>query len=344
MTVASSAPPAARVDTTSPPVHRDRYNFVPGWRALFEDEAAWQWEWERRVAAREKLQSCRRCLYDEATPGISFDDGICNYCRTHDQLDAMYPSGDVGAKRLREIAAKVKADGRKGPYDVIVGVSGGCDSSLMLHLAKELGLRPLAVHFDNTWDSNIAVENIRNVLKALDIELWTYVVDNEEYNDSYRAFLEAGVPDLDIQTDIALAAVLNIACDRFGVRYIFEGHSFRTEGVSPLGWIYMDSRYIDSIQREYGTRPLTTFPHLWLWKQLRWMIVRRLKKIRPLYYIDHVKEDTKAMLAARYGWKWYGGHHLENRITAFGHTYFHLDASASTSASTGSRRSFAPAR
>ena len=124
----------------------------------------------------------------------------------------------------------------------MVGVSGGCDSSYLLWLVKEkLGLRPLAVHFDNTWNSTIAVENIRNILDQLNVELHTHVVDNEEYDDIYRAFLMAGVPDIEAPTDIGLATTLYRTAAKHRVKYIFEGHSFRTEGISPLGWLYMDA-------------------------------------------------------------------------------------------------------
>ena len=106
---------------------------------------------------------CTRCLYDDTIPNITFDAmGVCNYCHLHDQLNSEYPTGKEGERRLLEIAAEIRREGRNKKYDVIIGVSGGCDSSYMLHVAKkELGLRPLAVHFDNTWDSMIAVENIR---------------------------------------------------------------------------------------------------------------------------------------------------------------------------------------
>ena len=143
---------------------------------------------------------------------------------------------------------------------MIVGVSGGCDFTYLLWLAKDLGLRPLAVHFDNTWNSMVAVENIHDALKALDVDLYTYVVDNKEYDDIYRSFLKAGVPDTEAPTDIGLASTLNIACEKYGVKYIFEGHSFRTEGISPLGWIYMDGKYIQSVQQQFGTVPFNNFP------------------------------------------------------------------------------------
>lgn len=269
------------------------------------------------------MQRCTRCLYDETVPNIHFDDnGVCNYCHVHDQLTQEYPTGDEGRRRLQAIARQIRKEGQGKQYDVIVGVSGGADSSYLLYLTKELGLRPLAVHFDNTWDSTVAVENIHDVLKALHVDLYTYVVDNKEYDDIYRSFLKSGVLDVEAPTDIGLAAVLNMAAEKFSVRYIFEGHSFRTEGVAPLGWVYMDGKYIESVQKQFGTVPLKTFPNMLMPAFIKWTAVLRLKKIRPLYYVNYVKKDAMALLSTELGWEWYGGHHLENRFTAFWHTYF----------------------
>jgi N-acetyl sugar amidotransferase len=268
-------------------------------------------------------RSCSRCLYDETIPNIMFDEtGVCNYCQIHDQMDREYPTGVDGKNKLEVIAEEIRKHGRGKPYDVIVGVSGGADSSYLVYLAKELGLRPLGVHFDNTWDSTVAVENIRTVLNTLKVDLYTYVVNNKEYDDIYRSFLKAGVPDTEAPTDIGLAAVLNMAAEKYGIRYIFEGHSFRTEGIAPLGWIYMDGRYIQSVQKRYGTMPLQTYPNMLMPDFIKWTTILRLKKIRPLYYIDYIKKDAMALLSQKLGWEWYGGHHLENRFTAFWHTYY----------------------
>jgi hypothetical protein len=185
----------------------------------------------------------------------------------------------------------------------------------------EYGLRPLAAHFDNTWNSTTANENMTNLLEGLKVDLFTYVVDNKEYDDIYRSFMRAGVPDLEIPTDIGLAATLNIAAEKYGIQYVIEGHSFRTEGISPLGWTYMDGKYIESVQKQFGTYPLETYPNMKLARFLKWMLVSRIRKIRPLWYIDHNKEETKQFLAKEFGWKWYGGHHLENRFTAFYHSF-----------------------
>jgi N-acetyl sugar amidotransferase len=281
----------------------------------------WIQDWHKRFDAVKTW--CKRCVYSDQTPAITFDaEGICNYCRLHERLDREHPTGADGERVLRKMAEQIRRDGRGKKFDVVVGVSGGCDSSYLLHRTIELGLRPLAAHFDNTWDSTIAVENIQNVLGKLGVELFTLVVDNEQYDDLYRAILRAGVPDLEAPTDLALASTQYMAAEKYGIRYIFEGHSFRTEGVSPLGWLYMDGRYVADLARRNGAGSFDTFPNLWLHKQLKWMVLKRIKKLRPLWYIDHKKEETKAFLAREYGWKWYGGHHLENRITAFYHTYF----------------------
>jgi len=270
------------------------------------------------------MRECTRCLYSlDNVTGISFDErGVCNYCQTIEMMELEYPIGNEGRKRLEAVAKEIRKAGKGKRYDVAVGVSGGCDSSYMLVLARELGLRPLAVHFDNTWNSTTAVENIQNVLRSLDVDLYTYVVDNEEMDDIFRSFFLAGTPDLEAPTDLGLAVVLNMACDKYGIRHIFEGHSFRTEGLCPLGWLYMDGRYIASVHREFGRRPMKTYPNMWMRDFLRWTVFKPLKKIRPLYWLDYQKEATKKMLMEEYGWTWYGGHHLENRFTNFFHTYF----------------------
>lgn len=267
---------------------------------------------------------CSRCIYDASVPNISFnEDMVCSYCQQIEELEKEYPTGIAGKKLLDKTIEKIKESGKGKKYDAVIGVSGGCDSSYLVHeMVTKYGLRLLAAHFDNTWNSTIATENINNVLEKLGVDLFTIVVDNKEYDDIYRSFLKAGVKDLEAPTDIALATTLYKAAEKFGIKYMIEGHSFRTEGIAPLGWVYMDGKYIESIQRKFGAYKLKTFPNLWLKDFLRWMIFGNIKKIRPLYYMDYDKEAAKKILEEKYGWKWYGGHHLENRFTAFYHSYF----------------------
>lgn len=270
------------------------------------------------------LRICSRCIYDEKVPGIEFDEnGVCNYCRMIDGIKAEYGTEtESGERRFDELIREIKKAGSKRKYDCVVGVSGGTDSSYMLYLTVSKGLRPLAVHYDNTWNSAIATENIRKVTKALGVDLYTHVVDNKESDDIFKSFLTAGVPELDGPTDIALAEVLYRAASKYNVKYIIEGHSFLTEGISPLGTHYVDGKYIQTIHRKFGKIKMKTFPNLTLTHFLYWIIFKRIKKVRPFWYIKYSKEDARAFLEKEYGWKYYGGHHLENRMTAFWQSYY----------------------
>lgn len=267
---------------------------------------------------------CTRCIYDDNIPYITFDtNGVCNYCQQYDQMEKEYPIGEEGQKKLEELAVKIKRSGKGKKYDVVVGVSGGCDSSYMVYLAKELGLRPLAAHYDNTWNSKTAVENIQNVLGKLNVDLFTHVVDNREICDIFKSFMKASVPEVDTASDIGLATTHYLAARKFGIKYIFEGHSFRTEGISPHGWVYMDAKYIQTVQKMYGTYKIKTFPNLWLFRWLKWITLDGIKKIRPLYYVSYDKEKVKKFLTEEFGWKWYGGHHMENRTAYFVNNYWY---------------------
>lgn len=267
---------------------------------------------------------CQRCIYDENVPNISFDEaGICNYCKQIEELDVQFPNDDRGEQELQRLVDEMKQAGKGKKYDALIGVSGGCDSSYLMHLmTKKYGLRLLAVHFDNTWNSTIATENIQKITKKLDIDLYTYVVDAKEFDDLLLAHLKAGVKEIENPTDIGLATTMNLAAEKYSIKYKIDGHSFRTEGSAPMGWVYMDAKYIQSVHKQFGKLPMKTFPNLWLTKQLKWMLFNQIKSVRPLYYIDYDKEGAKKMLAKEYDWTWYGGHHLENRTAAFVHSYF----------------------
>lgn len=267
---------------------------------------------------------CSRCIYDTKVPQITFDkDGVCNYCIQTDQLAVQYGLTDgSGENTFKAIIEEIKNAGKGKKYDCVVGVSGGVDSSYMLHMAIQWGLRPLAVHYDNTWNSAIATENIKKMLKALNVDLYTYVVDNKEVDDVFKAFFQSDVPELDASTDLALAEVLYRAADKYGVKYILEGHSFMTEGISPLGSFYFDGKYISSIHKKFGKLPMKTYPLMDFATFMKWVVAKRIKKIRPYWYIDYSKEEARAFLEKTYDWQYYGGHHLENRLIAFNHSYY----------------------
>lgn len=270
------------------------------------------------------LQICSRCIYDERVSAITFDEnGVCNYCKQVDDLVEQYGTGmPKGIEMLNSIVDDIKKAGKGKKYDCMIGVSGGTDSSYMLYWAKQQGLRPLAVHYDNTWNSAIATENIRKVTTALDVDLYTLVVDNKESDDIFRSFFKASVAEIEASTDLALAETLYRAASKYGVKYVLEGHSFVTEGITPVGRNYFDGKYIKSIHKMYGNRKMKTYPLMTFSRFLYWTIFKRIKKIRPYWYIDYSKEEAKEFLKKEYGWEYYGGHHLENRMTAFYHSYY----------------------
>jgi N-acetyl sugar amidotransferase len=268
---------------------------------------------------------CTKCIYDEKILGISFDkDGICNYCLQIENLLKEYKTGlTAGENIFNSIVNEIKNNGKNKKYDCIIGVSGGTDSSYLLHLAKKVwGLKPLAVHYDNTWNSAIATININKMLKQLDIDLYTHVVDNKEVDDIFKSFFLAGVPELEASTDLGYAYLLRIVSKKFKIKYILEGHSFVTEGISPLGLNYFDGKYIKEIHKKFGKIKLKTYPLLTLAKFLKSIIFDRVKFIRPFWYINYSKESAQQFLKDKYHWRYYGGHHLENRMTAFYHQVY----------------------
>ena len=272
----------------------------------------------------EGVQICTRCIYDERVASIEFDEhGVCNYCHQLDSLSEEYGTGrERGENELDRIFDQIKRAGRGRKYDCVIGVSGGTDSSYLVYLAKERGLRPLAVHYDNTWNSAIATQNIRKVLTALDVDLYTHVIDNKESDDIFRSFFYAGVAEIEAATDLALAETMYRAAAKYGIKYVLEGHSFIAEGITPVGSNYFDGRYIKGIHRKFGRLPMKSYPLMTFSRFIWWSVFARIRKIRPFWYIDYNKEDAQVFLEKEYGWQYYGGHHLENRMTAFLHTIY----------------------
>lgn len=271
-----------------------------------------------------KLQICTRCIYDERVPAIHFDEeGVCNYCRQVEHLVEQYGTGKAkGAELFANILTDIRQSGRGKRYDCIIGVSGGTDSSYLVYLAKEWGLRPLAVHYDNTWNSAIATMNIQKVLHSLDVDLYTHVVANKEADDIFRAFFLSGVAEIEAATDLGYAYLLRKVAARYSIKYILEGHSFVEEGITPLGRNYFDGKYIHSIHKQYGRYRMETYPLMTFTRFLTSALFHQVKFIRPLWYLGYSKETAKKYLSDRFNWRYYGGHHLENRMTAYYHSVY----------------------
>lgn len=258
---------------------------------------------------------------DTTDRDIVFDEaGVCNHCRQYEaQSRQRLMVGVERERRLEATIAMIREAGKGRDYDCILGVSGGVDSTYAALLLKRFGLRPLAVHMDNGWNSELAVFNIERVLQRLGIDLNTDVLDWHEFKDLQRSFLKASVPDGEIPTDHAIEAVLQRAAVRHGCKFVINGHNAVSEGLLPVTWTYgvSDWRYIKGIHRRFGTVPLRTFPHYTLRSQYVNASVRGIKTVWILDLVDYVKDDAKRIVESELGWRDYGGKHHESIYTRF---------------------------
>ena len=261
---------------------------------------------------------CKKCVSDTTIPGFKSNENDCNYCELHDKFNEQYP---IDQNTLDVMIEQIKKDGHGKQYDCIIGISGGCDSSYLLYKAVEWGLKPLTVHYNNSWNSKIANSNMDKILTELKVPIEEHIINTKEVNDIWRSFLRARVPDIEAPTDIALATVAYKAADEYNIKYILDGHSFRTEGIAPLGVSYMDGKYIEDVHKKFGSEDMVTFPNLWLSNWIKW-IFKGIKRVRPLYHIDYNKEEAKKVLNDKFGWEWYNHHHGDNEFTAFFRNYY----------------------
>jgi len=259
---------------------------------------------------------CTKGLWNQTIPGIFFDsNGISNYAHIQYNLMKDYPRGEKGENDWRKIAKKIKEKGNNKKYDCIIGVSGGTDSSYLLHIAKEYGLKPLAVNLDNGWNSDIAVKNIKKLTSKLGIDLETYVIDYEEMKDILKTYMRASLPWIDGPTDQAIGAALYKIAHREKIKYILTGTDFRSEGKQPSEWTHIDSKQLKFLHKNYGQIKLNSYPIDTFFNLLYSRYIRKIKKVFPFNYIDYNKNKAQKFLIENYNWEYYGGHHYENIFT-----------------------------
>lgn len=268
---------------------------------------------------------CTRCVMDTSDPDITFDaSGVCNHCHRFSAVAAkrLIPVSERSVQ-LSALVEKIKRDGHGNDYDCVIGVSGGVDSTYVAYLTRELGLRPLAVHFDNGWNSELAVANIEKTLKILDIDLYTYVVDWPEFRDLQLSFLKASTPDGEVPTDHAIVALLYRIAVKHGLKHILLGVNVNSEAIMPLKWGYgySDFRYIRGVHRQFGTAPLKTFPRYTLPQLFNYMFVCKIQLVPILDYIDYQKDAAMLTIQDKLGWVYYGGKHYESIYTRFFQSY-----------------------
>lgn len=265
-----------------------------------------------------RYQICTRGLWDTTVPGIAFDEnGVSNYAKMFERMIEAYPRGEQGKEHWQQIVGKIKKKGKSRRYDCVIGVSGGTDSSYLMHLARQYGLRPLAVTLDNGWSSEIAVKNIKKVTTKLGIDLETYVVDYEEMKDIHRSYLKASLPWADFPTDLAIKAALYKIAKKEKLKYILIGHDFRSEGTQPSEWTHGDAKQLLHIQRQFGALKIKTFPFMTFPQFFYNGYVKGIKMIRPYFFLEYQKKAAQQFLTQEYGWEYYGGHHHENLFTKF---------------------------
>ena len=227
---------------------------------------------------------CARCILDtNDDPAITFDqNGVCHYCTRYDALIKTLPAKEEKKMHLQNIITRLKTHEKKIKYDCLLGVSGGTDSSYLAYLCKQYGLNPLIVHFDNGWNSELAVQNIHNVLKKLNFDMVTYVINWEEFKDMQLAYLKASVVDIEVITDHAISASLLKLARKHNIKYILSGFNYLTEAIMPSGWTWNKSDWanIKSIHKKYGTVHLKTFPRINFFKKIFNLFFLKIESIQ----------------------------------------------------------------
>lgn len=260
---------------------------------------------------------------DTTTSLINFDaNGVCNFCTGYEASlnEIVYKfTKEERQQKLNSLLKKIKEEGAGKPYDCILGISGGMDSSYLCILAKEWGLRPLVVHFDNGWNSDLAVTNINNVINKLGYELYTHVINWEQFKDLQISYFKASVLDIEVPNDQLIFAVLfKVAKDK-GIKNIISGNNIFTEEILPRDWAFhhkFDLTNLRNIHRKYGTKDITGFPTLSFQQRLKYQS-EGLKIHTVFEYIDYNHAAIKKRLSEEFDYIFYEGKHFESVFTRF---------------------------
>ena len=267
---------------------------------------------------------CTSCVMDTSDPNIKFDEkGVCERCNQYyTQILPIWNKGENKTKELNAIVEKIKKSGRGKPFDCLLGMSGGFDSSYMLHFAiRELGLRPLVFHVDAGWNTPFAEENISKMVRKLGVKLHIEKINWEEERDFQLAYFKSGVPHLDIPQDLAFVSVLDNYAKKNGIKYILNGGNISTEViVNPQSWGYWgtDMKHNRDIIRRFGTVPMKTYPFTNIFKRKVVMpYVHGVRVVKLLNYIPYIKKDAEKLLQEEYDWTPYPQKHFESYMTKF---------------------------
>jgi len=270
-------------------------------------------------------QLCQHCVMDTTDPDIVFDvAGVCQHCKRYELVaqKRLIPV-DKRDAALASLVNEIKSAGRGKPYDCIIGVSGGVDSTYVAYLVHKLGLRALAVHLDNGWNSELAVSNIEKTLKTLGIDLYTHVIDWSEFRKLQVAYLRAATPDGEVPTDHAIFALLYQLAAEHGLKHVILGTNVVSEAILPEKWGYgyFDWRYVKDVYRRFAKGTLKTYPHFSLPKLFYHVFIKRIRMVAILNYVQYDKKEAMDVLQNKLSWVYYGGKHYESIYTRFYQAY-----------------------
>lgn len=266
-------------------------------------------------------QTCIQCVMDTTDKTISFDsNGVCSHCRDYAEMSQNWPLETyIANNEIENLFKSIKKRAANKKYDCIVGLSGGVDSSYIALLAKKYDLRPLCVHLDNGWNSELAVANIHSIVEKLNFDLYTHVIDWEEFKDLQRSFFKANVIDIEVLSDHAIFGVIMQLAKKYKVKAILSGANISTEHIMPRSWVHrkQDLTNIKDIQKKFGTLKIKSFPQVSTLNHVISMYLLGYKVYKPLNYLKYNKSEVKKTLQEKLGWRDYGGKHYESIFTKF---------------------------
>ena len=273
-------------------------------------------------------QRCSQCVMDTTDSKISFDEnGVCDHCRNFEiNIKPYWKPQENRFDELEDLAKIIRKSGEGKEYDCILGLSGGADSSYLAYVAKEImHLRPLIYVVDTGWNLNVAVENIEKIVKGLDLDMYTEVVNWKEMADLQLSFFKASISSCDQPQDHAIFAGLYNYAVKHHIKYVLTGSNEATEFIRPpVEWLYMnDIVMMKDIHKKYGTRELKTFPMCGMLKyRILYKYLYGMKRVYPLDYVVYDKEKAMELLNEKYGWTKYENKHYENVFTRFFEGYY----------------------
>lgn len=271
-----------------------------------------------------EYQICSSCVMDTSDPDIHFDDkGVCNHCLIFDSVvKYLWKPTEAGKNQLDEIILKIKEESKYKEYDCVIGLSGGIDSSYLAYMLKTEypELRMLAIHIDGGWNSELAVHNIENLVKVLDIDLYTAVINWEEMKDLQLAYFRSQLANQDVPQDHAFFATLYSVANEHNIKYFLSGGNLATESILPSAWGYdaMDATQLKAVHKKFGKIKLKDYTTVSFFKKfIYYPYFMRFKIIRPLDYWPYNKDEAKKIISEKINWRDYGGKHHESRFTKF---------------------------